>query len=138
MEPTSPAGSSTTRTGKDPAILDWAQAAVVNEAGAEVTGAPADPAHPVVFSAVELTRLLSDRGRRRRTAIRPGAARSSGTPGCGRSSAIEEDWWGFGGAWGAGGGLKGQIGPLGPSPWKQSSDPDPDATVLESPQGSGS
>jgi bifunctional ADP-heptose synthase (sugar kinase/adenylyltransferase) len=45
-------------------------------------------------------------------------------------SVIEEPWWGFGGAWGAGGGLKGQIGPLGPSPWKQSSDPDPDSAVL--------
>ena len=44
---------------------------------------------------------------------------------------VDRPWWGFGGAWGAGGGTKGEIGPLGPSPWKQSSDPDPDLSELE-------
>jgi hypothetical protein len=116
--------------GLPPDILDWAAAAVVNAAGAEVRGAQATPAHPVVFSAVkshasyatEGPQAHGDETRRGRvvwdTWLRP------------VRSVIEEPWWGFGGAWGAGGGLKGQIGPLGPSPWKQSSDPDPDSAVL--------
>ena len=89
----------------------------------------ATPAHPLVFSAVKS----------RTRPIRPRAAAHGDETRRGRAvwdtwlrpaGPIDEPWWGFGGAWGAGGGLKGQIGPLGPSPWKQSSDPDPDIAVL--------
>ena len=50
---------------------------------------------------------------------------------------VDQPWWGFGGAWGAGGGLKGEIGPLGPSPWKQSSDPDPDESEINAAPAQG-
>jgi hypothetical protein len=121
--------------GRNPRILDWSEVTAVREDGTELANPPPAPAHPVVFSAVYDHASYPAEGR---------------YPECGSPCVdeakrgpviwdtwlrdvrrvIDEPWYGFGGAWGAGGGLKGEIGPLGPSPWKQSSDPDPDSSVL--------
>ena len=66
-----------------PAILDWAQATVADGTGAEVIGAQATPAHPLVFSAVKSHASYPTEGGQP-TATRPGAAAPSGTPGSGR------------------------------------------------------
>ena len=128
--------------GKHPTSRDWAQVCVVAESApprvpsAENCNHGSEPGHPVVYSALRShASYPAPQGWPCGFDCRDVTARGSAwdTWATGVLAAVDRPWWGFGGAWGAGGGTKGEIGPLGPSPWKQSSDPDPDASEIEAP-----
>jgi hypothetical protein len=115
--------------GREPTTLDWGQATVVRD-GAETVGAPQGPGHPVVFSAIYDHASYPGEGSQPALDVTKRGPVVWDTWLSGVKRVVAQPWYGFGGAWGAGGGRKGEIGPLGPSPWKQSSDPDPDNSAL--------
>jgi hypothetical protein len=127
--------------GKNPMPREWPQVCVVEESApprdprAENCRHGPEPGHPVVYSAY----LDHASYPEPRTGWPCGFDCSDLTArgpvwdtwATGVLAVVDRPWWGFGGAWGAGGGTKGEIGPLGPSPWKQSSDPDPDLSEID-------
>jgi hypothetical protein len=121
--------------GLAPPILEWSEITAVLPDGTQTRSPKPRPAHPVVFSARLSHASYPDAGRQPCGYLCEDLTRKGliiwDTWLRGVRPVIEQDWYGFGGAWGAGGGLKGQIGPLGPSPWKQAADPDPDNLLIE-------
>ena len=129
--------------GKNPKAREWPEVCTVDtsapprDPGAEACAHGPEPGHPVVFSAY-LDHASYPEPRRGWPCgfdCSDWTARGPvwDTWDTGVLAVVDRPWWGFGGAWGAGGGTKGEIGPLGPSPWKQSSDPDPDQSEIKAP-----
>ena len=127
--------------GKNPMTRDWPAVCVVEESApprdprAENCSHGPEPGHPVVYSAFLDHASYPEPRRGWPCGFDCSDLTDRGpvwdTWETGVLAVVDRPWWGFGGAWGAGGGTKGEIGPLGPSPWKQSSDPDPDLSELK-------